>query len=393
MKFVATVIILIIALTVVIDIRLYKRLKQQNRKRLKNALAAFSAVIYSLILTSIACILFKLVGVLATFYWIFFAGMTGLFLKIITYAFFFLAKIPRLFRKSEWHFLKYTGAVLGIFAFGVMWWSALVTPAMLETKEETIFFDNLPDEFDGYKIVQFSDFHAGTFTGRSFIAKNIVKEINSHNPDAILFTGDIVNSRTDEIYPFIPILKELKAKDGVYSVLGNHDYGDYYQWNSPTEKEENLQKLITIERDSLKWNLLNNEHIIIRHASDSIAIVGVENWGEPPFPAYGNIIKAIPDTSTFSLLLSHNPNHWDHEVIGKENIALTLSGHTHAMQTIFRLGKLEYSPSSKKYKYWKGLYQKGKQYLYVNIGCGEVGIPARYGAYPEITIITLKKSK
>lgn len=393
MKFVAIVIVLIITLTVVVDIQLYKRLKRQNHKRLKNALAAFSAVIYLLILTGIACVLFKLVGVLATFYWVFFAGMTGLVLKIITYLFFFLSKIPRLFNKSEWRFLRYTGAAIGIFAFGVMWWSALVTPAMLETKEETIYFDNLPDEFDGYKIVHFSDFHAGTFVGRSFIARNIVKEINSLNPDAIFFTGDIVNSRTDEIYDFIPILKELKAKDGIYSVLGNHDYGDYYQWNTPEEKEENLRKLISVEKDSLKWNLLNNENRIIHHTNDSIAIVGVENWGEPPFPTYGNITKAMPDTTTFAILLSHNPNYWEHEIIGKENIALTLSGHTHAMQIIFRLGEMEYSPSSKKYKYWKGLYKKGKQYLYVNIGCGEVGIPARYGARPEITVITLKKSK
>ena len=214
-----------------------------------------------------------------------------------------------------------------------------------------------------------------------------------------MFTGDIVNRKTDEILPFVNILKRLKAPLGVYSVMGNHDYGDYTDWPHEQAHAADTRQLRAIQT-GMGWNLLCNTHKFIYSAQgDSIAMIGVENWGEPPFKQYGDLKKAYPTANkigdnNFKILLSHNPMHWHNEVREYTDIDLTLSGHTHAMQVLIGGIGTGFTPSSWRYPEWGGLYtHKGAdgaiRNLYVNIGCGEVAIPARIGASPEITLITL----
>ena len=206
----------------------------------------------------------------------------------------------------------------------------------------------------------------------------------------VLFTGDIVNRHTSELRPFVSTLSRIKAP--VYSVLGNHDYGDYYHWADATAKEANQQELYTLQRE-MGWQLLNNESRTLRRGNDSIVVIGVENIGDPPFPVYGDLDAAYPgdlDDPSFKILMSHNPAHWVEDIKDSpdKNIALTLAGHTHAMQVeLFGL-----SPAAFRYDTWAGMYADtdSAHRLYVNIGLGEVGIPARIGATPEITQITLR---
>ena len=301
--------------------------------------------------------------------------------------------IPRLRQSRAMRKWRIAGIAIGAAVLLTMWWGAIVTPRQLEVNNVTITSANLPAAFDGYRILQVSDLHTGTYGNRTTIVESIVKEINAQHADLVVVTGDIVNRKTDEIKPFIPTLRQIKAKDGVISILGNHDYGDYYKWSSAADKKANLDRLISIQRDSLDWTLLLNEHIFLRQGGDSIAVIGVENWGEPPFPTYGDLGKAYPDVndSRFKLLLTHNPKHWESIVSKQSNIDLTLSGHTHAMQMMLSVAGIKLSPSVWKYQHWQGLSNEDGKMLYVNIGTGEVGIPMRIGATPEITVFTLKR--
>ena len=209
----------------------------------------------------------------------------------------------------------------------------------------------------------------------------------------MLFTGDIVNRRTDELLPQVKPLSRLKAADGVYSILGNHDYGDYKKWPSAEMKSENMDMMYRLQRD-MGWNLMNNRSEYIRRGNDSIALIGVENWGDPPFTVYGDLDKAYPmqSDSTFKILMTHNPAHWSEKIADNDtvNIALSLSGHTHAMQC--QIGS--WSPAEWRYDNWGGLYDdlSSRHKLYVNIGLGTVALPARIGATPEITVLTLRKA-
>lgn len=295
------------------------------------------------------------------------------------------------------------GAPLSVIICLFMWWGVFFTRNEIVVEKVDVVSPRLPQAFDGYRIVQFSDAHVGTW-GRdtSFVSK-LVDEINSLKPDLIVFTGDIVNRETSEMEPFLGVLSGLKAPDGVYSVLGNHDYGDYMDWDFPSERDAN-NALMGIWQKQVGWKLMNNSRDFITHDGDSIVLIGVENWGEPPFRQYGKLSDAYPlskdsvynlNDSRFKVLLSHNPEHWNREVSKISNVDLTLAGHTHAMQMVFRIFGYEWSPSKWRYPQWKGLYERENQNgdttrLYVNIGCGEVGIPARFGvAYPEITELTL----
>lgn len=256
-----------------------------------------------------------------------------------------------------------------------------------KVNEVKIESNRLPASFNGFKIVHISDIHASTWMSSPKSLNKIIEKINSLNPDVIMFTGDLITHKTSELKDLKEILNKLHAKYGVYSVLGNHDYSPYYPWKNIMDKKRNFDELIKTENE-LGWHLLNNRHDYIKINSDSIAIIGVENWGEPPFSKYGNLPKAMEgvDDSCFKILLSHNPSHWKSEVISTD-IDLTLSGHTHAMQLkIFGL-----SPSEIKYKEWSGLYKHENKYLYVNEGLGCTLIPFRFGSWPEITLISLIK--
>ena len=273
-------------------------------------------------------------------------------------------------------------AMLGYILFG-----AIKGKENFKVREVTFTSANLPEEFDGYRVLQLSDIHSGSWKGNPEALKRAIDICNSQNADLALFTGDLVNSRSDELIEFMNIFSELKAKDGVYSVLGNHDYGTYVKWDSEADRIANIDSLIARE-NRMGWKMLNNSHIIVRRGNDSIAVIGVENSGRPPFPDYARLKEASAGTEgMFQILMSHDPTHWRREVLPKSDIELTLSGHTHDMQiTFFGL-----SVSSFIYPEHNGMYMEGERGLYVNIGLGHVLFPMRLGAWPEITVITLKK--
>lgn len=273
-------------------------------------------------------------------------------------------------------------AMLGYILFG-----AIKGKENFKVREVTFTSANLPEEFDGYRVLQLSDIHSGSWKGNPEALKRAIDICNSQNADLALFTGDLVNSRSNELIEFMNIFSELKAKDGVYSVLGNHDYGTYVKWNSEADRIANIDSLIARE-NRMGWRMLNNNHTIIRRGNDSIAVIGVENSGRPPFPDYARLKEASADTEgMFQILMSHDPTHWRRQVLPESDIELTLSGHTHDMQiTFFGL-----SVSSFIYPEHNGMYMEGERGLYVNIGLGHVLFPMRLGAWPEITVITLKK--
>lgn len=242
----------------------------------------------------------------------------------------------------------------------------------------------VPEAFDGYKIVHLSDIHIGSWNRNGKKLEEAVNLINEQHADAIFFTGDLVNNLAEELEPLKPILTKLHALDGIYSVLGNHDYASYVRCDTA----QAIRRIIATER-AMGWNLLLNDHAIISRNGDSIAVIGVENQGKHPFPRLGDLEKASAGTeSMFRILLSHDPSHWRDEVVGKTDIQLTLSGHTHASQIDFSW----FSPSKSLYPENRGMFVEGNQSLYVNIGLGYTFFPLRVGeTKPEITVITLRK--
>ena len=283
------------------------------------------------------------------------------------------------------------GCIAALSVFIVLWWGALVTRYDIEVKPVSVAVSGLPDTFDGYTIAQISDLHVGSYGTDTTYVSRLVDSINALQPDIIVFTGDIVNRTTAELHPFVAPLSRLQAPDGVLSILGNHDYGDYYEWDSPQAKTDNMRLMHQLPQQ-MRWHLLDNETIMLHRGTDSLAVIGVQNVGDPPFPIYGSLSKAYPAISdaAVKVLLSHNPVHWTDSIANRPevDVALTLSGHTHAMQ--IACGR--FSPAALRYKTWGGLYTDSLgRALYVNIGIGEVAFPARVGATPEITLITLHK--
>lgn len=258
--------------------------------------------------------------------------------------------------------------------------------------KHTLYFDDLPEAFDGYRVVHISDIHSGSFDNAEKVQYGI-DMINAQQGDVIFFTGDLVNNKAEEMRPWIAHFKQLHAKDGVYSVLGNHDYGDYVQWDSPDEKAKNLEALKQIHQQ-LGFCLLNNESVFLSRGQQRIAVVGVENWGQG-FVKKGNLKQALSqvDKKDFKILLSHDPTHWQYEVLKDPNfIHLTLSGHTHGMQFGIEIpGVIKWSPAGWRYKYWGGVYKEKDRYINVNRGFGYLAFPGRVGMPPEITVIELKK--
>lgn len=248
----------------------------------------------------------------------------------------------------------------------------------------------LPNSFKGYKIIQISDVHSGSFFNPEKLHKAI-DLINEQKPDLVLFTGDMVNNYAAEFQPFIPLFSSIQAKDGKFSVLGNHDYGDYGEWTSKEEKAQNIPNLIQFQKQA-GFEMLRNEHRIIEKNGEKLYILGVENWGEKPFPQYGDLNKAaagIP-IDAVKILMSHDPTHFD-AVVKKHpaNVQLTLSGHTHGMQFGLDLKNVRWSPVQYRYKKWADLYESEGKNLYVNRGFGVIGFPGRVGIEPEITLFEL----
>lgn len=387
--------LVVILINMTIDFYLYRIIKKRTK-------SAFLSKVH--VISSLLFLVFIIVGIsiprrtgsdsaLMSIMWILYGYFSIYLPKILFLIFDSLASIPVLWTKGRVKFLSWIGGILAIFVFPLMWWGALINRYNIDVVEEEIKIADLPSAFDGYRVLQFSDLHVGSYDKDTTFIKKVVNEINSQKVDAIVFTGDIVNRRTDELIPFIETLSQLRATDGVYSILGNHDYGEYCNWESEKAKSDNLELLHRLQRD-MGWQLLLNESKIVYRGNDSIAIIGVENWGEPPFPIYGDLTKSYTslNDSVTKILLTHNPEHWRKEIKDNAdvNIALSLSGHTHAMQ----LSLCGISPASWRYSTWGGKYEDEKgQTLYVNIGLGTVLIPTRIGATPEITILTLRRSE
>ena len=256
----------------------------------------------------------------------------------------------------------------------------------------TLYFDNLPKAFDGYRITQISDIHCGSFDNYEKIRYG-VELINSQKSDVILFTGDLVNNLANEVHNWKSLFATLQAPDGVFSIMGNHDYSDYSSWETPEAKQQNLEHLFQLQKQ-MGWQLLLNEHCYLERDGEKIALIGVENWGHGRFSKYGDLNRAMEgiNTEDFKILMSHDPTHWQ-EVVLPENkdIQLTLSGHTHGMQCGIEIpGWLKWSPSQYIYKYWGGMYEEDGKYLNVNRGFGYHAFPGRLGVWPEITVIELK---
>ena len=281
---------------------------------------------------------------------------------------------------------SHIGLAIALFTMAYLVFGATEGKQHFQVKEVTIESEALPRGFDGYRIVQLSDIHTGSWGNDTAPMLKAVNIINRLQPDLIVFTGDLVNNLASELDAFIPVFSQLKAKHGVYSVLGNHDYSTYIKWDTPQQQEAQLDSL-KAKQARMGWTLLNNRHVKLHQQNDSIALIGVENSGRPPFPDHAHLSEAMAGTEgMFQILLSHDPSHWRREVLPKTDIQLMLSGHTHAMQTkIFG-----FSPAQFVYPENDGLYQEGKQMLYVNIGLGHLLYPIRLGAWPEITLLTLK---
>lgn len=281
------------------------------------------------------------------------------------------------------------GMTLGILSASILCFGYFIGRHYYVVHQQTFYFPDLPKEFDGYRIVQFSDMHIGTFRdGNEKDVRRIVNLINRQKCDAIMFTGDLVNHQSAELDGFRRDLSLLKAPDGVFAVMGNHDYSMYIKYKNERERVADVEELQYRIR-SYGWTLLLNDHSVVHRGEDSIVIAGIENDGKPPFPSYGNLKKAMKgvEEGCFTVLLSHDPTSWQRKILPQTDIQLTLSGHTHAGQ--FKL--FGWSPVAHVYDEWSGAYSNGQQVLNVSDGIGAVMFPFRFGAWPEVNVITLRR--
>ncbi|MDH3381263.1 MAG: metallophosphoesterase [Flavobacteriaceae bacterium] len=314
--------------------------------------------------------------------------------RILNFSFHFITKL--LFdkkkvveTKSRRKFISQFGLFIAAIPFSSLLYGITLGKYNFKVIKHHLKFDNLPESFNKFKIVHISDIHAGSFDSIECVQEG-VNLIQEQNPDIILFSGDLVNNDSREIEPYISMFKSLKAPFGKYAVLGNHDYGDYKTWNSKQEKEENLNSLLHYF-ELMDFKLLFNESKTLTINNQHINIIGVENWGRPPFPQKGDLNLALKNTTdSFNILLSHDPTHWDSIVKNHQTkIDLTLSGHTHGMQFGVEIPGIKWSPVKYFYPHWAGLYHYKDKYLNVNRGFGFIGYPGRVGIWPEITVIEL----
>lgn len=295
----------------------------------------------------------------------------------------------KVYEVSRASFLTYTGIGIGALVFGSLI-NGVRNKYNYVVKKNTIPIKDLPDAFKDLKIAHISDIHTGSFDNYDEVKKGF-ELIMEQAPDLIVFTGDLVNNIATEIEPFKDILSGLHAPLGVYSVLGNHDYGDYYRWENENDQQNNLEQLKQAHA-SFGWKLLNNEHVTLDWKGHEFNLIGVENWSaKPNFPKHGKLSEAVENINKFAplnILLSHDPSHWDAQIRPEQPfINLTLSGHTHGMQYGIRLPFMKWSPVQYMYQQWAGLYTKNNQHIYVNAGFGFLGYPGRVGIMPEITLL------
>ena len=314
--------------------------------------------------------------------------------KLFSSLFLLAEDIIRLFRGFPPRSLYVSEATLAMAAvlFLVILFGLTRGKHFYKVKRETLHFPDLPEAFDGFTITQISDVHSGSFSDAGGVQKGL-DLVNAQNSDLLLFTGDLVNNMASEMDPWIPMFTKLKAPYGKYSVLGNHDYGDYIRWENPAAKEANLARVKAVHGE-IGFNLLLDEAVKITKQGQSIALIGVENWGKGGFHKYGDLKRAtahVPDNA-FKILMSHDPSHWDEVTVDHDqHVHLTLAGHTHGMQFGIELFGFKWSPIKYFYKQWAGMYSQDGKYLYVNRGFGYHGLKGRVGIWPEITVLTLKR--
>lgn len=378
------------------------------KNNFKKIYLAFSAI---LLIGTLVSIYFKIpVGVRADFLMVFFVTVV---VKVTFLPFVLIDDIRRLiirFKKREAvsafpntppaekiprsEFLMRAGLITGTVPLAAIGVGIASGAYDYRVRYQTLNLPNLPKTFDGVTIGQISDVHSGSFYNKKAVLGGIEMMLGE-KPDIVFFTGDLVNKRSDEMYGYQDIFSKIKAPLGVFSVLGNHDYGDYYDWPSDAAKRKNLQDMI-ITHKNMGWNLLLNENHRIKVNGEEIGILGVENWGQlSRFPKYGRMDKAVKNTDDLpvKLLLSHDPSHWRAQVLPQyPQIDVMFSGHTHGMQFGVRAEHYQWSPVKYIYKEWAGLYHEDKQQLYVNTGYGFLGFPGRIGILPEITIFTLRSA-
>ncbi|RAK63897.1 metallophosphoesterase [Hymenobacter edaphi] len=297
---------------------------------------------------------------------------------------------------SRSEFLSKAALVAGAVPFVSLLWGMVKGGTDYTVKRVVLRFPNLPVAFDGFKLLQISDLHTGSFQSKEPLQR-AVDLINKQGADLVFMTGDLVNNFAHEVEEHIDTLAGIKSQLPIYSILGNHDYADYVNWDELGGREAKAANLVRIKQNHAKigWQLLLDEARVIERGGEKISILGVQNWGARGFAQYGNLAKthaAADPTAPFKILLSHDPSHWDGQVQQYPDIDLTLSGHTHGMQFGVNLPWMKWSPVQYVYRQWAGLYQRGQQYLYVNTGLGFIGYPGRVGFLPEITVFELRRA-
>lgn len=294
---------------------------------------------------------------------------------------------------SRSDFMQKSAIIAGALPVAAMSFGVISGAHDYRVKKRIVYSPNLPKAFDGIRVAQISDIHTGSFFNKTAVEGGI-DLLNAQKPDIAFFTGDLVNNRSEEAKEYLNIFKRVTAPLGVYSVMGNHDYGDYTSWSSEAAKQKDIKNLHEMHR-YMGYDLLLNENRTIKVDGEEIAILGCENWGAGRFSKYGDMSKTIAGTEEkpYKLLLSHDPSHWDAQIRQEyQDIDLMLAGHTHGMQFGVEIGNFRWSPVQYRYKQWADLYQEGEQSLYVNRGYGFIGYPGRIGILPEITILELKRS-
>lgn len=342
-----------------------------------------------------------------TLQWIMSVISVVIFPKLLALPFLFLDDLFRILRffiqrisdsnvpyPSRRKFLTLLGIGTGGILSGLMLDGIVFGKFRHRVRQIRIRHHKIPTAFNGYRIIQISDVHSGSFANPEKLQKAI-DLINNQKPDLVLFTGDMVNNYAEEFTPFVPLFASIRAKDGKYAVLGNHDYGIYGEFSTPEAQQRNVPNLISLQEQAGFINL-RNRSVQIDRADESIYLIGVENWGLPPFPQYGDLDQATRDlnSKSFKILMSHDPSHFDAQILSHPSHPdLTLSGHTHGMQFGIDLKSFRWSPVQYRYPRWADLYKVGEQFLYVNRGFGVLGYPGRVGVNPEITLFILNSDK
>lgn len=286
--------------------------------------------------------------------------------------------------------VKGIGTAVSLLAFGLTFYGITWGRSAYKVEHVNVQIADLPDSFSGFRIVQLSDMHLGSCSPNFRGIPKLVEKVNALRPDLIVFTGDMVNNFASEITPWIDVLRQLRAPFGKYAVTGNHDYGHYARWDSPEARQENMNQFYR-NMKAAGFTMLDNTSAPLTIGQDTVFLCGVENWGLPPFPQYGNLQEALQGTAGHTvILLSHDPSHWRQEVLHTP-VALTLSGHTHAMQAGFQIGNFRWSPSQYMYPEYNGLYRQANHQLYVSRGAGFIGLAGRIGLRPEITLLELNR--